>query len=29
VFIGGILSLFPGGPIWLEKRLDNPEYLIN
>ena len=29
VFIGGILSLFPGGPIWLEKRLDNPEYLVD
>ena len=29
VFIGGVLSLFPGGPIWLEKRLDNPEFLSN
>jgi integral membrane protein len=27
VITGGFLSLFPGGPIWLEKRLDNPEYL--
>lgn len=29
VFIGGMLSLFPGGPIWLEKRLGNSEYLAN
>ena len=29
VFIGGILSLFTGGPIWLEKRLDKPEYLVD
>jgi len=21
--------LVPGGPIWLEKRLDYPEYLVN
>ena len=27
VILGGFLSLFPGGPIWLERRLDNPEYL--
>ncbi len=29
VLVGGMLSLFPGGPIWLEKRLDYPEYLVN
>lgn len=29
VFFGGILSLFPGGPIWLERRLDYPEYQID
>jgi len=27
VILGGFLSLFPGGPIWLERRLGNPEYL--
>tara|TARA_B100001113_G_scaffold332284_1_gene309217 strand:- start:74 stop:382 length:309 start_codon:yes stop_codon:yes gene_type:complete len=27
VMLGGFLSLFPGGPIWLERRLSNPEYL--
>ena len=27
VILGGFLSLFPGVPIWLERRLDNPEYL--
>jgi len=27
VILGGFLSLFPGGPIWLERRLDNAEYL--
>ena len=27
VFTGGFLSLLPGGPIWLERRLDNEEYL--
>lgn len=26
VLIGGFLSLLPGGPIWLERRLDQPEY---
>ena len=26
VILGGVLSLVPGGPIWLERRLANPEY---
>ena len=26
VITGGLLSLLPGGPIWLERRLENPEY---
>lgn len=26
VLMGGLLSLFPGGPIWLERRLADPEY---
>ncbi len=24
--VGGFLSIFPGGPIWLERRLDDEKY---
>ena len=27
VITGGFLSLLPGGPIWLERRMNEPEYL--
>ena len=27
VILGGILSILPGGPIWLERRIQNEEYL--
>ena len=27
VITGGFLSLLPGGPIWLERRIDQSEYL--
>lgn len=27
VIAGGFLSLLPGGPIWLERRMNEPEYL--
>ncbi len=27
VFTGGILSIVPGGPIWLERRMNQSEYL--
>ena len=27
VITGGFLSLLPGGPIWLERRIDHIEYL--
>ena len=27
VITGGVLSLLPGGPIWLERRMNQSEYL--
>ena len=27
VITGGVLSILPGGPIWLERRMDQREYL--
>jgi integral membrane protein len=27
VILGGFLSILPGGPIWLERRIQNEEYL--
>ena len=27
VITGGVLSILPGGPIWLEPRMDQSEYL--
>lgn len=27
VITGGVLSILPGGPIWLERRMDQSEYL--
>ena len=27
VITGGVLSILPGGPIWLERRIDQREYL--
>ncbi len=27
LILGFILSLFPGGPIWLEKRITNAEFI--
>ena len=29
VITGGFLSLLPGGPIWLERRMNQSEYLPN
>ena len=27
VIMGGLLSILPGGPIWLERRMNQEEYL--
>ena len=29
VITGGLLSILPGGPIWLERRMSQEEYLPN